>query len=93
MMPNLNQALHTLVGATYSDKISKQESRLEQLLSKAASDDEIIEQLYLAAFCRFPTMEEQRTLKDMIIRGSSRKAAFQDLLWALMSSREFAYNH
>ena len=93
MMPNLNQALHTLVGATYSDKISNQQSRLEQLLSKGASDDGIIEQLYLAAFCRFATLEEQSTLKDMIVRGSSRKAAFQDLLWALMSSREFAYNH
>ena len=91
--PNLAQALHLLVGSTYTEKLVKKEGRLHRLLESGASDREMTEALYLAALSRFPTDEERTELEKMIAQQSSRRSAFEHLLWALISSREFAYNH
>jgi hypothetical protein len=90
---NLNQALHMLAGATYTEKISKEGSRISRLIKAGASDDEIIEESCLAGLSRFPTSEEVKDLKSLVQKGSSRRQALEDLLWGLMSSREFAYQH
>ena len=91
--PNLAQALHLLVGSTYTEKLIKKEGRINRLLENGTSDREVTEELYLAALSRFPTDEERTQLEKMIAQQSSRREAFEHLLWALISSREFAYNH
>ena len=91
--PSLAQALHLLVGSTYSQKLTKEGGRLDQLLKRGATDQEAIEELYLATLSRFPTAEERDGLQEMISGHASRKEALNGLLWALISSREFAYNH
>ena len=91
--PNLKQALHLLVGSTYSEKLAGQGGRLERLLRPGNGDEEVIEELYLAAFSRFPREEERGALVKLIRQGSSRQEAFSNLTWALLASREFAYNH
>ncbi len=65
MRPNLLQALHQLAGPTYTAKLSQEGGRVDTLLQRQASDEAIIEELYLAALCRFPTETEQgRAEKD-----------------------------
>ncbi len=91
--PNLGQALHMLVGSTYSDKISREGGRLDGLLKKGASDREIVEEFYLAALSRFPTKQEVAGLEKAIGQSSSRRKAMKALVWGLIASREFAYNH
>ena len=91
--PSLNQALHLLVGSTYSEKLAGQGGRLERLLRPGTADEEVIEELYLAAFSRLPRKEERGALVELIRQGSSRQEAFSNLTWALLASREFAYNH
>ncbi len=91
--PSLNQALHLLVGSTYSEKLVGQGGRLERLLRPGKEDEEVIEELYLAAFSRLPREEELGALIKLIRQGSSRQEAFSNLTWALLASREFAYNH
>ena len=91
--PNLGQALHMLVGSTYSDKISREGGRLDGLLKKGASDREIVEEFYLAALSRFPAQEEVAGLEKAIGQSSSRRKAMEALVWGLIASREFAYNH
>ena len=91
--PNLFQALHMLVGSTYTEKLSKEGGRLGRLLQTGASDREIIEELFLAALSRLPTEGEQAELQEMIAHRPARRATLEDLVWALVSSREFAYNH
>ena len=53
MRPNLLQALHQLAGPTYTAKLSRKGGRVDRLLQRQASDEAIIEELYLAALCRF----------------------------------------
>ena len=90
---NLSQALHILVGSTYSRKLGRPGARLEALLNSRASDREAIDELYLAAFSRFPSEEERSRLAALVQSHPQRGEALEDLLWALISSREFAENH
>ena len=90
---SLAQALHMLAGPAYTDKLSGKGGRIDRLLRSSASDREIVEDLYLAALSRFPTPEETRKLVGMVGARPSRKQALEDLLWGVIASREFAYNH
>jgi hypothetical protein len=91
--PNISQAQHILAGSTYNDKLLAKEGRLARLIERGASDREIIEEIYLAGFSRFPTREERAELEKLIAQTPSREEALRDLLWAVISSREFAENH
>jgi hypothetical protein len=90
---NLSQALHILVGSTYSRKLGGPGGLLEALLKSRASDREAIDELYLAALSRFPSEEERSRLAALVRSHPQRGEALEDLLWALISSREFAENH
>ena len=94
---NVEQGLHLLAGPTYTSKLSKQGGRIDRFLESGASDREVIEELSLAGRSRFPTPGEQAALERMIATriegGSSRRQALEALLWGLVASREFAYNH
>jgi len=90
---NLAQALHMWVGSTYTQKLANPNSRLVSLLESGASNSEIIEELFLASLTRLPTKSELRQLETMVAERTSQRETFESLLWALISSREFAYNH
>ena len=90
---SLTQALHMLAGPTYTGKLSGKGGRIDRLLRSPASDREIVEEFYLAALSRFPTLEETGQLVEMVGARPSRKQALEDLLWGVITSREFAYNH
>ncbi len=92
--PNLRQALHIWAGPAYTSKISNPDGRLEQLIETGASDKEIIEEFYLACLTRFPTKQERAQLLDFLEdHQARRKETLEGVVWALISSREFAYNH
>lgn len=85
----LRQALHLLVGSTYTTKISAEGGRIDRLLASGASDHEIIEELYLAAFSRYPTAEEEAELEALIETSPSREKGVENLAWGLLASGQF----
>ncbi|MBL8215816.1 MAG: DUF1553 domain-containing protein [Bryobacterales bacterium] len=91
--PNLSQALHMLAGTTYNDKLFAKGGRIDGWLTRGSSNVEVVEELYLAAFARTPTPKESAALVQLIEKNPERKEALRDLLWAVVSSREFAENH
>jgi hypothetical protein len=91
--PNVGQAQHLLVGTTYTSKFSASGGKLAQLLESGASNRQIIEELWQAALTRFPASEEQHELELWLGKQSARREALEDLLWSLVASREFSYNH
>ena len=91
--PSLNQALHMLVGTTYTEKISRKGGRLDRLLQEDASHGEVIQELYLAALSRFPSSLELAELESTLRNSSDKRRAWEDLMWSLITSREFAFNH
>jgi hypothetical protein len=91
--PNLAQALHMLAGTTYTEKIAHKGGRVDRLAGAGVSNRKAIEELYLAALCRLPTERERGQLDALIRRQPTRREALEALAWALICSREFAYNH
>jgi hypothetical protein len=55
----------------------------------------VIEELYLSALSRYPTDEEIAKLLGVLQETPSdqRRTALEDVYWAVMSSREFMFNH
>jgi hypothetical protein len=91
--PNLAQALHILAGATYVNRLSEPNSRLANLLAKGASNQQVIEEFYLAALTRFPEPEEVAAITEVLTKRQDRESGLREFVWALISSREFAENH
>ena len=90
---NLNEALHMLAGAAYQDKLAAPEGRLRRMWNEGRTNDEVIEQFYLAAYSRFPEMAESKAIRDLIASNGNREEALRDFVWALLCSREFSENH
>lgn len=91
--PDLAQALHLVNDYTLNAKIADKSGRLGQMLDQKKSDTEIMDELYLAAFARLPTSEERKTVTELLAEIPKRDEGWQDVLWTLMNSSEFVFNH
>jgi hypothetical protein len=61
------------------------------LLGEKKSDEQMAEELCLAALGRFPGDKERKAAQALLANTSSRREAAQDFLWALLNSREFLF--
>ncbi len=91
--PAIAQALAMLNSNIIQDKIKDGNGTLTALLKSGKPDPEILETLYLSTFARRPDSVESRTLLELIKKSPSRDEGFQDVLWALLNSKEFLFNH
>jgi hypothetical protein len=92
--PNLLEALHMMTGPAYNAKITRGGGRLNGLLKKDASDEQILNEFYLAALTRPPSPAEKSELLNFLVQRSTRRQeTLAGLIWAIINSREFAYNH
>jgi hypothetical protein len=90
---SLRQALLLIGGDVVEGKVTHPNGYLANLLELKPSPEEIVENLYLRTLCRPPTAEESsRWTAELKLSESPREAA-EDLFWALLNSREFAFNH
>ena len=65
------------------------QNRIGRLLGAGKRDAEIIEELYLAALSRPPNAAEQQATLTHVAGASDRRTALEDILWALLNSKEF----
>ena len=75
------------------NKIANGQGIIAQFLKDQKSHDEIVDELYLGALSRYPTAEERSKTKYFIDAVENKSEAYQDLLWTLLNSREFMFNH
>jgi len=68
-------------------------ARILKLATDKRAHAERIRELYLAAFAREPSTEEVANLEAHIQQRGDVRAAYADILWALLNSSEFMYNH
>lgn len=90
---SLPQALNLLNGPAVADAIADPKGRIARLVLSGAGQREIIEELYLATLSRFPKEDEYALAANYFREKESRATAAQDLLWALMNSHGFLFNH
>ena len=93
--PSIIQALHLSNGETLNNKLAEKGGVIDQWIEKFAQDDAgIIRQAYMRTLGRGPTPGEQQAILEELGRnGEDRHATLEDLLWSLMTSREFLFNH
>lgn len=87
----LPQLLHLRNGEDLQKQIADPDGRLAVLL-KNPDDRGVVLRLFLATVGRRPTESEFQAISKSIPH-SDREQGFRDLLWALLNSKEFAFNH
>lgn len=75
------------------NKISAREGRLAKLIQDKKPIQDVINDLYLSAFSRLPSPSEKTRLLDFVNKTEDKKLGLEDVLWALVNSREFMFNH
>jgi hypothetical protein len=87
------QVLHLMNNAGINEKIASPKGRVATMLAAKLSPARVVDELYLASLSRFPSIEESRTALAALAAAPERQRAAEDLLWALLNSKEFLFNH
>ncbi len=102
--PNIAQALHVINGDTLNKKLSDPNGYPALAVRLGLSDSRILDNLYLAAFSRYPAEAEKKPLLDALrkarastgspdIQREAHRQALEDMMWAMLSSKEFLFNY
>lgn len=89
--PSLAQALHTLNGETLMTKIGDKTGRLAKLLAEKKSPEAITTEFYLATLSRPPSPAEIAAAQQIVAEAATPEEGWQDLLWALLNSKQFLF--
>jgi hypothetical protein len=92
---NVAQVLHIANGDTINQKLGAKENAISRQLAAEMPPEKIIEDACLSALSRYPTeTERERMLKaSSEAKGTELRPAVEDMYWALLSSKEFLFNH
>ena len=87
-------------------KIADDKARAALLAADSVrSDDEKVAELYRWAFSRDPKPEELQTARVYLNKGTTKSSdekanavngkrqAYEDIVWALLNTKEFLFNH
>jgi hypothetical protein len=85
----LAQALQLISGSLVNRAVSEPDNRLGRMFAAGRSNRQIVEELYLAALCRPPSASEQTAILARVEAAPNRRAALEDVLWALLNAKEF----
>ena len=95
--PTLSQALHLMNGPSVRDKVEAEENILGELLGQDLDDSLILAGIYERAYARPPTDADISRVMGFLASersaGRSRRRAFENVLWAVLNSKEFQLNH
>jgi len=88
---SLAQALHMF----NSDEVLKKVAgpRAASLAKDKRPHEERLNELYVIALGRAPTSSELATLTGFIKKKGSDQTAYEDIIWALINTKEFLFNH
>ena len=76
------------------NKLSNGQGRAAQLAQDAKrSPEEKVRWLYLAVFSRPPVADEMSVALAHINKTENKQQAYEDILWALVNTKEFLFNH
>lgn len=87
------QALELIIGQMTSSRLTDKDNRLGRLLAENRSDTEMLNELFLCALSRSPSEATAKSLSQHVATSSDKRHAWEDVLWMLLNSREFIYQH
>lgn len=92
---NLAQSLHLLNSSEVQGKISNKTGRAAKLAADdKVADEQKIRDLYLWVYSRAPKDDElQIALGHIKKHEKTKQVAYEDIIWALLNTKEFLFNH
>jgi hypothetical protein len=100
---SLAQALHLLNSKELQEKLVADSGRPAMLAKDSSSDDDKIRGLYMLALAREATPDEVKIAVDHIQKKTTgvaaeklvaaKRVAYEDIVWALLNTKEFLFNH
>jgi len=102
---SLAQSLHLLNSSEVKEKLTVANGRAATWAESKEDLSKAVDELYLVAFSRPPTGEELRIAEEFLARErtdpagnpanavTAKRQALEDLIWALMNTKEFLFNH
>jgi len=93
--PNIAQVLHIANGDSINEKLEAKNNRISRLLADKTPPVEIVEEACLSALSRHPTDEERNKMLKALsgANETEKRPVVEDWYWALLSSKEFLFNH
>lgn len=92
--PSIAQALHLMNSEEVMSKVRHRDGVARRLALTGKPPRDVIESLYLATLTRPPTPKEEAVMLRFFAESEGdRQAAVEDILWALLNTRSFVYNH
>jgi hypothetical protein len=90
---NLAQSLHLLNASDLKAKLALSGGLADQLVQSSDELSSRLKRVYQAAFCRDPNSEEIAAISQFVTADKPTKEDFEDVLWAIVNSKEFLVNH
>lgn len=102
---SLAQSLHLINAKDIKSKLATSNGRADRLAKSDKSSEEKIRELYSVAFSREPRADELNAGIDFLAEPrvdaagkpidpqKANQEIFQDLIWALINTKEFLFNH
>jgi hypothetical protein len=99
---SLAQSLHLLNAKDIQEKLARDEGRPALLAKESADGDEKpLREVYLMACSREPAADEiasartyiEKRVKTAPTPAAGRRQAYEDIVWAVLNTKEFLFNH
>lgn len=89
----LGQSFELIAGRLIDSRLRAADNRLARLLASGKSPADLVTELYLAAYARYPSRDELKVGLAHLQAAKDRRAALEDLAWGLMNTQEFLLRH
>ena len=104
VQPSIAQALHVINGDTLNKKLSSPDGFAALAVKLGLSNSRLLEMLYLSAYSRYPTDSEKAPMLAALktadptsgtadAQRDVRQKALEDMMWAMLTSKEFLFNY
>jgi hypothetical protein len=91
--PALGQTLELISSAEIQEKLTADRGYVAQLADNQKSHDDNVSAIFLRVFARPPRDRERAAAVKFLEAQSNRKEAYASLLWSLLATNEFLFNH
>jgi len=86
---SLVQSLSLANGPEVQNKITAERNIIGQMLAQNMAPEAAIDEIFMAALTRTPSESEWFAFREMLASGESPRRVLEDVLWAVMNSKEF----
>jgi hypothetical protein len=91
--PTLGQSFELISGRQIDTRLRAPNNRLARMISAEQKPEQMVKELYLAAYARYPRAEELETAAGYLAKASNLRAGLEDLTWSLINTKEFLLRH